>query len=486
MDDAETVLAEEATAFTDPAAPEPELAEWERTEPELVEPAPAAQAGEGDAPDADHDEAEVGAAEALAPIGALAGTAPPVDEPVLPIEAYGYEEAAGVAEAALLPSIDEFTFDEPAAAAAELPPIDAFAYDEPAMASEEVELPSIELFAYDDAAVDAPAPVGEVEAAELVVAEAVDAEPSAPSPLVEVAASEGAHAPAAATSAEPAPAAPSAEPEVASGSPFVTETMAELYLRQGFHDEALGVYRQLLASDPYNQALSEKVRALTGDFAAVDPAAAAPLTATPTAAEQPPTTARAAASEPAAPAEPATPPTAADEIDRPAASGTGFALDELDAFVEPGAASPPEPEAELLPIEAYRYDEAPTAQRGESGASTLDALFGNAPVRDDDAAAATMLSTAVGDAPGEAAGTRGGPSGPSLDEIFRVGGVEPAPPRRVTPTAFSFDQFFTDDPPPAAPAAGTPPGAPPPARLGEESAGDLDQFNSWLENLKRK
>jgi hypothetical protein len=157
-------------------------------------------------------------------MAALAGTAAPRDEPVLPIEAYGYEEPAAVAEAALLPSIDEFTFDEPAAAAAELPPIDAFAYDEPATASAEVDLPSIELFAYDDAAVDAPALVGDVEAAEpeLVMPEAVDAEPfagagfEAPvieeeqpaepaealdarvgSPLVEVEPIEDAHAPAA-------------------------------------------------------------------------------------------------------------------------------------------------------------------------------------------------------------------------------------------------------------------------------------------------
>jgi hypothetical protein len=147
----------------------------------------------------------------------------------------------------------------------------------------------------------------------------------------------------------------------------------------------------------------------------------------------------------------------------------------------------------LLPIEAYRYDDAPetAAEAAGAGASTLDALFGNAPVRADDAAAATMLATAFGDVPAE--GERGAtavgaaPAGPSLDEIFRAGAVEPPPPRRVTPTAFSFDQFFTDDPPPpAAPGAGAAPGAPPPARLGEESAGDLDTFNSWLEGLKRK
>ncbi|MFP5355368.1 MAG: tetratricopeptide repeat protein, partial [Gemmatimonadota bacterium] len=54
-----------------------------------------------------------------------------------------------------------------------------------------------------------------------------------------------------------------AEPdaEVAS-APFVTETMAELYLQQGFHDEALAIYRQLLAQAPDDLALRDRVQAL--------------------------------------------------------------------------------------------------------------------------------------------------------------------------------------------------------------------------------
>ena len=42
-------------------------------------------------------------------------------------------------------------------------------------------------------------------------------------------------------------------------SAFVTETMAELYLQQGFADEALGIYRQLLAQNPADRALRERV-----------------------------------------------------------------------------------------------------------------------------------------------------------------------------------------------------------------------------------
>ena len=45
-------------------------------------------------------------------------------------------------------------------------------------------------------------------------------------------------------------------------SPFVTETMAELYLQQGFREEALGVYRQLLAQNPDDAGLAERVKHL--------------------------------------------------------------------------------------------------------------------------------------------------------------------------------------------------------------------------------
>ncbi|MBI2407236.1 MAG: tetratricopeptide repeat protein [Gemmatimonadetes bacterium] len=54
-----------------------------------------------------------------------------------------------------------------------------------------------------------------------------------------------------------------AAPDIATPpSPFVTETMAELYLQQGFREEALGVYRQLLAQNPDDHGLAERVRHL--------------------------------------------------------------------------------------------------------------------------------------------------------------------------------------------------------------------------------
>lgn len=63
---------------------------------------------------------------------------------------------------------------------------------------------------------------------------------------------------------------PTGTPEV-----FVTETMAELYLQQGFRDEALQVYRQLAELNPNDESIKDRIRHLeSGDrssmsFAAV-------------------------------------------------------------------------------------------------------------------------------------------------------------------------------------------------------------------------
>lgn len=48
--------------------------------------------------------------------------------------------------------------------------------------------------------------------------------------------------------------------EAVSPAPFVTETLAELYLQQGFRDEALRIYRQLAERDPGNAALAGRIR----------------------------------------------------------------------------------------------------------------------------------------------------------------------------------------------------------------------------------
>ena len=57
---------------------------------------------------------------------------------------------------------------------------------------------------------------------------------------------------------------PKEDPHVENGEPVYTRTLAELYVRQGFTDQALDVYRQLLAADPAAQDLRERVSELEG------------------------------------------------------------------------------------------------------------------------------------------------------------------------------------------------------------------------------
>jgi hypothetical protein len=57
---------------------------------------------------------------------------------------------------------------------------------------------------------------------------------------------------------------------------FVTETMAELYLQQGFRDEALGVYRQLLAQAPDDAVLRARVEQLEATERSATPGSGVP------------------------------------------------------------------------------------------------------------------------------------------------------------------------------------------------------------------
>jgi thioredoxin-like negative regulator of GroEL len=52
---------------------------------------------------------------------------------------------------------------------------------------------------------------------------------------------------------------------------FVTETMAELYVQQGFHDQALAVYRQLLTQHPGDPKLADRVEQLRRQSAPTPP-----------------------------------------------------------------------------------------------------------------------------------------------------------------------------------------------------------------------
>jgi hypothetical protein len=57
---------------------------------------------------------------------------------------------------------------------------------------------------------------------------------------------------------------PDEDPHMESGEPVYTRTLAELYVRQGFTDQALDVYRHLLTTEPDAQDLRDRVSELEG------------------------------------------------------------------------------------------------------------------------------------------------------------------------------------------------------------------------------
>lgn len=312
----------------------------------------------------------------------------------------------------------------------------------------------------------------EVIAAEAELIEAREELPAAPAEIPERS------APVAQAAVQPpAPQSMSSEPpRVTPSQPFVTETMAELYVKQGFREQALDVYKLLLAASPDSQRLRDRVAELQ----------------TPPPEDSGPNVreflARLAARTSGARAAAAEPPSAGD-----------FA--EFDAFetvneTEPSAAreQAPAPDSGSSEPAVHAPEEsgATMSAPAQGAEGSIDALFGQRAVPPADATAASALAQAFGAAEHQAPPITGRPARAaagelSLDSVFRDGGARP--PRSAQ--SFSFDQFFSQS---AATARPEEPGATPTPSQGtgaqsepaERNPDDIEQFNSWLQGLKQR
>jgi tetratricopeptide (TPR) repeat protein len=260
--------------------------------------------------------------------------------------------------------------------------------------------------------------------------------------------------------------APEPEPVAAAQRPFVTETMAELYLKQGFRTEALAVYEQLSAANPSDERLAERVASLRSE-AAPAPAAGPPVREF---------FARFASRRPWERAAAAAPPSEND-----------FAASEVEVaeVVTPATELAHTADAHDVPPAASAAS-APEPTSGATGGS-IDALFGNKPATSTEDSAASALSQAFGGTP-EAPPITGNPARPatgelSLDSVFREGGSRG--PRNSQ--GFSFDQFFSQNAD-GERTSGGPPSQEKPAsgEPAERTADDIEQFNSWLQGLKQR
>lgn len=234
--------------------------------------------------------------------------------------------------------------------------------------------------------------------------------------------------------------------------PFVTETMAELYLQQGHREEALRVYRALVDQRPNDPGLRAKVSHLEAELspqrAPVYPAREAPSMATGYAAG----------------------PTIREVLS-------------LVALRRPGFRG-----------EAPRQNGAPAAEAAAGRAASfapdaIGTIFGSPRISAEDESAAMALALAYLDLNGrerspveperrEIAGApaRQAATELSLDSVF--GTTEPRPP--AAPSSFSFDQFFSQR---ATSQSATDEAS---RSGGPSSQNDVAQFTQWLEGLKQR
>ncbi len=214
--------------------------------------------------------------------------------------------------------------------------------------------------------------------------------------------------------------------------PVLTETMAELYLRQGHREDALRVYEALAAQRPYDTRLRNKVAELSAPPPRVRPAAGGQsagaflrgiLGARPGAPAPPP------------PEPPVAPGRSAPAVPPPVAEPVDIAPAETAPAAEPAPGSPTRPASDAI---------------------SLDSVFGEESNR---------------------------ASAPAVSEQTPDSGAAPSPEG-----GFSFDDFFGS---PGSPNAGNKASAPnarpsrPSGRArAPEKDEDLDQFQAWLKSLK--
>ncbi len=283
--------------------------------------------------------------------------------------------------------------------------------------------------------------------------------------------------------------------ESESNPAFVTETMAELLVAQGFVDRAITVYEELVSRRPYDEVLTSRLTELRATLAAESTPTQSAALAQPiplygvTPVESLPPLRSATPAWSATPARSATPAWSAT----PARSATPLNVPLVAPMSRPTAR---QFFAALAAVRVARRTPAYGAVTVTSPtpADGLASLFGDMPVTSDDMAARSLAQ-----AFGNQEAMQPGPSlfSPASDEERERTSMSAAPAMEASSSAssFSFDRFFPD--PASAPSsarettegaekgsavigsdAGNPTSAPQPS-AGE----DLAQFASWLKGL---
>jgi tetratricopeptide (TPR) repeat protein len=254
-----------------------------------------------------------------------------------------------------------------------------------------------------------------------------------------------------------------AEPAPAEHRLFVTETMAELYLKQGLRPEALSVYEQLSSAAPGDERLARRVAALRAELATLAKASGPRVRDF---------FASFAVRRPGERAVASAPPADDD-----------FGPNYTDEFPRPPASIRAVPPAVDRPTEAAPAAAADTPPERAGG--SIDALFGNRPIGSVEDSAASALAQAFA-AESESTPLAGNPTRPAtgeltLDSVFREG-----PRGARAGQGFSFDQFFSQNVEGDKTSGGVSEEPPAGGEPAERSEDDIEQFNSWLQGLKQR
>jgi len=238
---------------------------------------------------------------------------------------------------------------------------------------------------------------------------------------------------------------------------FVTETMAELYLQQGFTEEALAIYRQLLDQQPGDEALRDRVAALERGSSSPVVEGIVPRDAVDRAGQSVRSFfAHFARRQPRRRVDVA--PDRGADVGRE----TAQAPSEFDGRLM-GAAT----REEALTVPDVPDNPAPTS---------LSQLFSSSAVSNADEKAASTLASAFG---GDSAATprAGGVVGGSERELSLEHLFRDVPAR--SSGAVTLDEFYEG----SSPGEGSPS---PSGGAGEGHDADIEQFTAWLEGLKKK
>jgi tetratricopeptide (TPR) repeat protein len=285
-------------------------------------------------------------------------------------------------------------------------------------------------------------------------------------------------APPAAPSPEPRSSTPAPPPPAevktftgASAEPFVNETMAQLYLQQGYKQLALKVYRQLAEARPHDEALRARIADIEAADAAEHPGEV------PIARREPPVERPADRPAPRSPSiESPTPGIAPESEESP--SFDGSTID-----------SPParQPARERESIEAPTRDEPRAEPEGFGGRQpSIREFFATLGRRRPQRPSSSGGSRSGNNQPPETRAPLGAaPTGPSLDTVFAGATVSPSDARAASRLAGAFSGASGTSRTPPTPPMPTP-RLNPRVPQAQESEEDVAKFRAWLDGLTRE